>query len=190
MHLHASHLTIRQHSSLSRCAGGYVNHDLFWQCMSPYGGIEPSADSALLQERRFVVAVEKVFGSVEKLKQGFSAAASSLFGSGWTFLYYDKQRQSLEITNTSGHDSPAFSAYNVPLLALDMWEHAYYLKHQNRKAEYIADFFKVVDWKAVATRYVLATGEITPEPLPSLQQQEKQRIGLMEINQHRELMVE
>lgn len=176
--------------TIRQAGGGYVNHGLFWQCMSPYGGIEPTADSALIQERRFVAAVEKVFGSIETLKQGFSTAAGLLFGSGWTFLYYDKQRQSLEITNTSGHDSPAFSAYNVPLLTLDMWEHAYYLKHQNNKKDYIHNFFSVVDWKSVATRYVLATGEVKPEPLPSLQQQEKQRVGLMEVDQHRELMVE
>lgn len=102
--------------------GGYVNHDLFWRSLTPFGK-ELEEAAATIQERRLFSAIEKVFGSVDAMKAGFTAAASRLFGSGWTFLYWDKQLQSLEITNTSGHDSPAFSPTKVPLLLLDMWEH-------------------------------------------------------------------
>jgi superoxide dismutase, Fe-Mn family len=95
-----------------------VNHDLFWKSMSPWGGVPPAGDSSTIQERRLAAGIDRVFNSFEAMKHGFSAAASAVFGSGWTFLYYDKKLQSLEITNTTGHDTPAFEPHKVSADAL------------------------------------------------------------------------
>eukprot|EP00611_Tribonema_gayanum_P019295 TRINITY_DN3319_c0_g1_i1.p3 TRINITY_DN3319_c0_g1~~TRINITY_DN3319_c0_g1_i1.p3 ORF type:complete len:209 (+),score=81.72 TRINITY_DN3319_c0_g1_i1:145-771(+) len=180
-----------QHAGTIRNAGGgYVNHDLWWKSLSPWGGVPPTDASPTIQERRFKAAVDRTFGSVDKLKEAFGTAAAAVFGSGWTFLYFNKKARTLEITNTAGHDTPAMDPEKAPLLLLDMWEHAYYLKHQNMRAAYVDAFWRVVDWPAVATRYALASGEVAPEPLPAPDAREKQRVGLVPTDERAEAVAE
>jgi Fe-Mn family superoxide dismutase len=119
--------------------GGHHNHSLFWKVLSPKGGGEPGG--ALLH------ALEAGFGSFGAFKEQFSAAAANLFGSGWAWLAADGQKK-LSILSLPNQDSP-LSKGLVPLLGLDVWEHAYYLKYQNRRPDYIAAFWNLVDWKRV-----------------------------------------
>ncbi|WP_018661496.1 superoxide dismutase SodA [Heyndrickxia acidiproducens] len=122
--------------------GGHANHSLFWTLLSPNGGGEPKG--ALLD------AINSKFGSFEKFKEQFAAAAKGRFGSGWAWLVVDNGQ--LEITSTPNQDSP-LSEGKTPVLGLDVWEHAYYLKYQNRRPEYINAFWNVVNWDEVAKRY-------------------------------------
>ncbi|MBL7925649.1 MAG: superoxide dismutase [Bacteroidia bacterium] len=127
--------------------GGHFNHTLFWQMMQPNGGGQPQgklADMITLQ-----------FGSFEKFKQAFKTAALSQFGSGWAWLI--QQRDTLKITTTPNQDNPRMdvvvkSEQGNPLLCIDVWEHAYYLKHQNMRANYIDAFFNVVNWNFISKR--------------------------------------
>lgn len=123
-------------------AGGYFNHLLFWPMMSPDGGGDPPG---ALGE-----AIENVFGSSEAFRTQFSEAAAKHFGSGWTWLVLDQG--TLKISSLPNQDCPLTEG-KAPLLALDLWEHAYYLKYQNRRPEYIAAFWNVVHWKEVERRY-------------------------------------
>lgn len=126
--------------------GGYFNHRLFWENLSPNGG-KPS--QALLQ------AINKAFGSLDGFKKEFSAAAASVFGSGWAWLLIDTAGN-LRITTTPNQDNPLMDVAQVkgvPLLALDVWEHAYYLKYQNKRADYLEAFWNVVDWNTVSQRF-------------------------------------
>ncbi len=138
---------VSKHSTAIRNnGGGYFNHFLFWENMSPKGG-EPSAE---LQK-----AISKRFGSMEAFKKEFAAAALSVFGSGWAWLILD-QNNELAVVTSSNQDSPIMDVAPVkgkPLLALDVWEHAYYLKYQNKRVDYIESFWKVVDWQTVSNRY-------------------------------------
>lgn len=118
--------------------GGHANHSLFWQLMSPKKS-EPSG--ALLS------ALVKQFGSLEVFKQQFSDAAVNRFGSGWAWLVLNKGV--FEIYSTANQDSPLMEG-KIPILALDVWEHAYYLKYQNKRADYISAFWNVVDWNKVS----------------------------------------
>ncbi len=125
--------------------GGYYNHNLFWKCMSPDGGGEPQG--ALARQ------IVKDFISVDRFRQEFSAAAGSVFGSGWAWLVENNGK--LEILKTSNQDNPLMDIVPVngkPLLTIDVWEHAYYLKYQNRRGDYIDAFWNVVDWKKVEER--------------------------------------
>ena len=127
--------------------GGYYNHALFWKILSPDGGGQPKGD--------LLAAIEKSFGSFDNFKSEFSSAAGSLFGSGWAWLI--KSNGGLKITTTSNQDSPLMDIAAVkgtPILALDVWEHAYYLKYQNRRPEYISAFWNVVSWDEVARRFL------------------------------------
>jgi len=126
--------------------GGYVNHNLFWEIMGPGGGGEPSGDLG--------DAIKRDFGSFEAFKQSFSSSAMTRFGSGWAWLSVNNGR--LEIYSTPNQDSP-ISDGKSPILGLDVWEHAYYLKYQNRRADYVSAFFNVINWKSVADRYDRAT---------------------------------
>ncbi|SFD86856.1 superoxide dismutase [Thermophagus xiamenensis] len=129
--------------------GGFYNHQLFWENMSPNGG-EPSA--------RLLNALVKNFGSFDAFKEAFGNAAKSHFGSGWAWLYMDAEKN-LKITSTPNQDNPLMDISperGIPLLALDVWEHAYYLKYQNKRGEYVDNFWKVVNWKTVSTRWELA----------------------------------
>ncbi|MGE6262433.1 superoxide dismutase [Aeromonas media] len=126
--------------------GGHANHSLFWQVMSPRGGGEPGGELA--------AAIERDLGGLEAFKQAFTQAALSRFGSGWAWLVVD-QSGKLQVVSSANQDSPLMEGL-VPVLGLDVWEHAYYLKYQNKRPDYIAAFYKVIDWSEVARRYVAA----------------------------------
>ncbi len=126
--------------------GGYVNHNLFWEIMGPGGGGEPSGDLA--------AAIAATFGSFEAFKNQFSSAAANRFGSGWAWLVVDENGK-LAVYSTANQDSPYMSNH-IPILGLDVWEHAYYLDYQNRRADYIAAFWNVINWRAVETKYAAA----------------------------------
>ena len=126
--------------------GGYYNHVLFWDVMSPSGGGQPQG--ALLN------AITDAFGSFEEFRSEFSQAAATRFGSGWAWLV--KTDNGLLITSTPNQDNPLMDISEVkglPVLGLDVWEHAYYLKYQNRRPDYIEAFWNVVDWTAVAKKF-------------------------------------
>ena len=123
--------------------GGHLNHTLFWIWMSPRGGGQPGGELAQ--------AINSTFGSFEQFQKLFDEAAKSRFGSGWAWLVIDNQSK-LSITSTANQDNP-LSQGLVPLLGLDVWEHAYYLKYQNRRPEYITNWWHVVDWATVEQLY-------------------------------------
>jgi superoxide dismutase, Fe-Mn family len=123
-------------------AGGHANHSLFWTSMSPTGGGSPG--SALGP------AITDASGSFDAFKEQFAAAAMGRFGSGWAWLVWDGT--GLLVNSTANQDSPIMDGH-VPLLGLDVWEHAYYLNYQNRRADYVAAFWNVVDWEEVGRRY-------------------------------------
>ncbi|HNS28953.1 MAG TPA: superoxide dismutase [Tenuifilaceae bacterium] len=128
--------------------GGYYNHNLFWSIMSPNGGGKPSGELAK--------AIDKQFGSFEAFKEKFSSTAATRFGSGWAWLI-DKQGE-LVVFSTPNQDNPIMDLAEIkgyPLLALDVWEHAYYLKYQNRRPDYINSFWHVVNWAEVERRFNL-----------------------------------
>jgi Fe-Mn family superoxide dismutase len=126
--------------------GGAVNHSLFWDIMAPKAGGEPAG--AIAQ------AIKVTFGSFADFKTKFTDAATTQFGSGWAWLVVTKEG-TLEICKTSNQDSP-LSVGKAPILALDVWEHAYYLKYQNRRPEYIEAFYNVINWNRVNELYDLA----------------------------------
>ena len=128
--------------------GGHYNHTLFWQMMKKDGGGEPSGE--------LLKGVEKRFGSFAAFKDELTKAALGQFGSGWAWLVLDGNKQ-LGIEPTPNQDSP-ISQNKQPLLGVDVWEHAYYLKYQNRRVEYVAAFFQVIDWDFVGERYKKALG--------------------------------
>jgi len=126
--------------------GGFYNHTLFWKWLSPNGGGQPSGALA--------DAINSTFGSFEKFKDEFSKAAASRFGSGWAWLI--KTDSGLVISSTPNQDNPLMDVAEVkgtPILGLDVWEHAYYLKYQNRRPEYIEAFFNIINWDEVASKY-------------------------------------
>ncbi|WP_429114152.1 superoxide dismutase [Aeromonas veronii] len=128
--------------------GGHANHSLFWLVMSPQGGGEPGGELAL--------AIERELGGFDAFKQAFTQAALSRFGSGWAWLVVDKAGR-LQVESSANQDSPLMHGH-TPILGLDVWEHAYYLKYQNKRPDYIAAFYQVVDWAEVAHRYQAARG--------------------------------
>lgn len=123
--------------------GGHLNHLMFWKMMRPHGGAEPSP--------ALTAVLSQTFGSVDEFKKRFSDAAKNVFGSGWAWLVANKDKQ-LDIMTTPNQDSPLLSGA-VPLLALDVWEHAYYLKYQNRRLEYVDAWWSVVNWEEVENNY-------------------------------------
>jgi len=122
--------------------GGHANHTLFWEVMGPNGGGSPSGALA--------AAIDEAFGGVDDLKAAMNDAGVKRFGSGWSWLVLDGG--SLAVMSTANQDSP-LSDGKTPLLGIDVWEHAYYLKYQNRRPDYLAAWWDVVDWDAVAQRY-------------------------------------
>ncbi len=125
--------------------GGYANHNLFWQVMGPDGGGEPSGALA--------DAISSAFGSFGDFQSAFSAAAATRFGSGWAWLVSDGS--AVSVTSTPNQDTPLMDG-NTPILGLDVWEHAYYLNYQNRRPDYIAAFFNVINWDKVAELHAAA----------------------------------
>ncbi|MDR5747704.1 superoxide dismutase [Caballeronia sp. LZ029] len=133
--------------------GGHANHSLFWTIMSPDGGGKPEGELA--------DAIDKDLGGFDAFKEAFTKAALTRFGSGWAWLNVDRQGK-LAIESTGNQDSPlmkGIASGNTPILGLDVWEHAYYLKYENRRPEYIAAFYNVIDWAEVSRRYAEARGE-------------------------------
>ncbi|RZJ34476.1 MAG: superoxide dismutase [Flavobacterium sp.] len=133
-------------AALRNNAGGYYNHNLFWESMAPKGNKPNDTLSAI---------IERDFGSLEALQATFSDAAEKQFGSGWAWLVVDRSGK-LMVTSTPNQDNPLMpqsAVSGTPILALDIWEHAYYLNYQYKRRRYIDAFFKVVDWNKVATRY-------------------------------------
>lgn len=124
-------------------AGGHANHSLFWTIMSPQGGGQPIG--------KIAVAIEADLGGFDNFKEAFTKAALTRFGSGWAWLTVTPD-QKLLVESSANQDSPLMQGH-TPVLALDVWEHAYYLKYQNRRPEYISAFFNVVDWQEVNRRY-------------------------------------
>ena len=127
--------------------GGHWNHALFWKSLSPQGGGQPDGD--------LLAAIEKAFGSFDEFKKQFDAAAVGRFGSGWAWLSVGADGN-LFISSTPNQDNPLMDVAEkrgAPLLGLDVWEHAYYLKYQNKRADYIAAFWNVVNWPEVAARF-------------------------------------
>ena len=123
-------------------AGGHANHTLFWEIMGPGGG---SAPAGALGD-----AIAATFGSFDSFKEQFSANGVTRFGSGWSWLVHDGT--GLQAYSTANQDSPVMDGH-TPLLGMDVWEHAYYLNYQNRRPDYIAAFWNVVNWDAVAARF-------------------------------------
>jgi Fe-Mn family superoxide dismutase len=125
--------------------GGHANHSLFWTVLSPNGGGAPTGELA--------DAINNKFGSLESFKEEFTKAAQTRFGSGWAWLVVNNGQ--LEVTSTANQDSP-LSEGKTPILGLDVWEHAYYLKFQNRRPDYITAFWNIVNWDEVSKRYSAA----------------------------------
>ena len=126
--------------------GGYYNHCLFWEVLSPNGGGAPAGDLA--------AAINEAFGSLDGLKEKFNAAAATRFGSGWAWLCVNNGV--LEVCSSANQDNtlmPGVGCGGHPIMGLDVWEHAYYLNYQNRRPDYINAFWNVVNWEAVAAKY-------------------------------------
>lgn len=127
--------------------GGFYNHNLFWEIMSPNGGGEPS--------EKLMKAIEKSFGSFEGFQKKFQAAATGQFGSGWAWLSVDNEGN-LFVSSTPNQDNPLMDVADkrgTPILGLDVWEHAYYLNYQNKRGDYAGNFWKVVNWQVVEQKY-------------------------------------
>ncbi|MEM8586133.1 MAG: superoxide dismutase [Bacteroidota bacterium] len=130
--------------------GGFYNHDLFWDVMSPNGGGNPSGAVG--------DAINEAFGSYDAFKDQFATAAKTRFGSGWAWLIVGEDGK-LAVTSSPNQDNPLMDVAEVkgtPILGLDVWEHAYYLNYQNRRPDYVTAFFNVIDWDAVNKRYAAA----------------------------------
>ncbi len=126
-------------------AGGHFNHSFFWKIMGPDGGGDPDGDLAS--------AIEQAFGSLDSFKEEFKNAGVNRFGSGWAWLVHDGS--GLAVVSTANQDSP-ISSGQTPLLGVDVWEHAYYLKYQNRRPDYLDAWWNVVNWSEVAARFASA----------------------------------
>ena len=130
-------------------AGGHANHSLFWEIMGPDGGGEPEGELA--------DAINDTFGSLDELKKAVNDGGVNRFGSGWSWLVHDGT--GLAVYSTANQDSPIMQS-DEPLLGIDVWEHAYYLKYQNRRPDYLAAWWNVVNWDAVSANYQRALAEM------------------------------
>ncbi len=129
--------------------GGHANHSMFWKTIGPKAGGEPKGDIA--------AAITKNFGTVAAFKEKFETAAKTRFGSGWAWLSLDKSGK-LDVSSTANQDNPLMEG-KKPIVGLDVWEHAYYLKYQNRRPDYVAAFWSVINWDAVNANYKAALGK-------------------------------
>lgn len=137
----------KSNSAVRNNGGGFYNHNLFWEVMSPDGGGKPSGELAK--------AIDEKFGSFDTFKEEFSKAAATQFGSGWAWLCVHEGGK-VEICSTPNQDNPLMPGVGcdgTPILGLDVWEHAYYLKYQNKRPDYINAFFNVINWEEVAAKY-------------------------------------
>jgi superoxide dismutase, Fe-Mn family len=131
-------------------AGGHANHSLFWEIMGPNGGGAPSGELG--------AAIDDAFESFDALKTAMNDAAVKRFGSGWSWLVWDGT--GLAVYSTANQDSPILKSYDdLPLIGIDVWEHAYYLKYQNKRPDYLAAWWNVINWDAVAKRFDTARGK-------------------------------
>ncbi|TGE10545.1 superoxide dismutase [Hymenobacter fodinae] len=139
----------KQPDAIRNNAGGHWNHSFFWLLLAPKGGGQPTGALA--------AAINKDFGSYEKFQEEFTKAATGRFGSGWAWLIHDKQAGKLAITSTPNQDNPLMDLPGIqrgtPLLGLDVWEHAYYLKYQNKRPDYVKAFWNVINWAEVNRRF-------------------------------------
>lgn len=133
--------------------GGHANHSLFWTILGPNGGGTPQG--------RLAAAVDRELGGFDKFRESFTKAAMGRFGSGWAWLSVDPNKK-LVVEDTPNQNSPLMHG-NIPILGVDVWEHAYYLKYQNRRNEYIEAFYSVINWGEVLRRYEAALTQATPE---------------------------
>jgi len=140
--------TCKDNPAVRNNGGGFWNHSLFWEVMSPNGGGEPTGELA--------DAINSAFGSFAEFKEAFSQAAATRFGSGWAWLCLTNGK--LEVCSTANQDNPMMDlgCGGTPILGLDVWEHAYYLLYQNRRPDYINAFFNVINWEKVAENYANA----------------------------------
>ncbi len=129
--------------------GGHCNHTFFWKIMSPNGGGQPTGAVA--------DAINSAFGSFDALKEQFNTAAANRFGSGWAWIVVDG-RGNLAVTSTPNQDNPLMDGSGTPILGVDVWEHAYYLKYQNKRPDYLNAWWNTVNWDAVADNYAAARG--------------------------------
>ena len=139
-----------ENAAVRNNGGGFYNHCLFWEVMSPNGGGEPTGALA--------DAINKAYGSFDGFKDAFSKAAATRFGSGWAWLCV-KDGGAVEVCSSANQDNPLMPGIGcggTPILGLDVWEHAYYLKYQNKRPDYIAAFFNVINWEEVSKKYELA----------------------------------
>jgi Fe-Mn family superoxide dismutase len=143
------HLPEDKQAVVRNNAGGHVNHSLFWEIMSPDGGGEPSGALAN--------AIEDLWGGLDDLKSLINDTGVKRFGSGWSWLVHDGT--GLAVYSTPNQDSPLLND-DIPLLGIDVWEHSYYLKYQNRRPDYLAAWWNVVDWETVAANYERALAEM------------------------------
>ncbi|MGQ9821641.1 MAG: superoxide dismutase [Thermogutta sp.] len=133
--------------------GGHANHSLFWTILGPKGGGAPQG--------RLAAAIDRELGGFDKFRESFTKAAMGRFGSGWAWLSVDPNKK-LVVEDTPNQNSPLMHG-NIPILGVDVWEHAYYLKYQNRRNEYIEAFYSVINWGEVLRRYEAALTQPTPE---------------------------
>jgi Fe-Mn family superoxide dismutase len=129
--------------------GGHVNHSMFWEIMGPDGGGEPAGEIA--------AAIGSAFGDLAALQEQVNAAGLGRFGSGWTWLVLGGDGK-LAVLNTPNQDNPLMDGSGAPLLGIDVWEHAYYLKYQNKRADYLTAWWNTINWAAVNARYLEAGG--------------------------------
>jgi len=148
MLLNAGEIPVTVRTTVRNNAGGHLNHSLLWRAMSPRGGGEPTGALA--------DAIKRDFGSFTQFKSRFAEAGSKVFGSGWVWLVRaQRDGGKLQVTTTSGHENPLTQGH-FPVLVNDVWEHAYYLKHENRRLEYLNACWAVVDWNEAARRHEMS----------------------------------
>ncbi len=153
--LHPDRIPENMRATVHNNAGGHVNHSMLWRAMSPGGGGEPTGTLA--------DAIKRDFGSFDHFKMRFAEAGSKVFGSGWVWLArIQKEGGKLQLYTTPGHDNPMMRGH-FPLLVNDVWEHAYYLKHENRRADYLKGWWAVADWKEAARRFELSDDFAHPD---------------------------
>jgi Fe-Mn family superoxide dismutase len=142
-----AHVPEDKRTAVRNNGGGHVNHTMFWEIMRPGGPKAPVGDLAK--------AIDTTFGSFDKLKETINDAGMKRFGSGWSWLWLDRDGR-LTISSTPNQDNPLMDGHAPPILGVDVWEHAYYLKYQNRRADYLKAWWNVVNWEEVGKRYARA----------------------------------